>query len=120
MAKGKDLNPFNEHNPLKRARNRFNTLKDYFKKPKIDTSAQDEMLRQQNLARAELDEEENLRRKRFLSASAGVRAYRGSVLARAPTGNRAGSRTPSVTGGVGGAAGPDFSGGGTPYTGVPF
>jgi hypothetical protein len=60
------------------------------KKPKVDTSAQDEALEQQRLQMARLDEEENRRRKRLFSAAQGVRAYRGSPLFRAAPGDTAG------------------------------
>lgn len=80
-------------------------------KPTVDTSAQDQLLAQQNLDRAKLDEEENRRRKRLFSAAQGARAYRGSPLFRSAPSNTSGggAAAPAVaatragsTGAVGG------------------
>lgn len=60
------------------------------KPPAGDNAAQEEMLEQQRLAQAGLDEEENRRRKRFLSAAQGIRAYTGSSMFRAKPADRAG------------------------------
>lgn len=59
-------------------------------KPKADTSAQDAIAEQQKLAQAELDAEENRKRKQMLSSATGIRAYRGSPLFRAAPANTAG------------------------------
>jgi hypothetical protein len=59
------------------------------KSAKVDTSAQDAALAMQRVQQAQLDEEENRRRKRFLSAATGLRAFAGSALFR-----RAPSNTP--------------------------
>lgn len=85
------------------------------KKPKVDTSAQDAIAAQQRIDAAELDSEENRRRKRLLSAAMGVRAFTGSPLFRAAPANTAG-RAAAAAAAVGGAsaAGP----GGSGYTGA--
>lgn len=60
-------------------------------KPKVDTTAQDAALTQQRLEQAELDDEENRKRKRLLAAAVGPRAFTGSPLFRRAPGDRAGS-----------------------------
>jgi hypothetical protein len=79
------------------------------KKPKIDTTAQDEAMEQAKLAQAKLDEEENRRRKRLFGAASGARAFKGSAMFRARAGNTAGasasaSSSSSAAPRVGGAA----------------
>jgi hypothetical protein len=62
------------------------------KKPKAiqPTTAQLELEEQQRVQSAQLDAEENRRRKRFLSAQQGIRAFRGASLLRALPGNTSG------------------------------
>lgn len=69
-------------------------------KPKVDTSAQDEIAEQQRLMQADLDEEENRKRKQLLSAAQGIRAYSGSPLFRAAPSNKAGRAAPSAAAGA--------------------
>lgn len=67
------------------------------KPPKIDTTAQEEALEQARIERAQLDEEENRRRKRLFSAAAGARAFRGSPMFRARPSNTAGRASSSAS-----------------------
>lgn len=69
-------------------------------KPKPDTSAQEEALAAQRLQQAELDSEENRRRKRLLAAATGARAFTGSPLFRATPGNTATAAVGTATGGT--------------------
>lgn len=55
------------------------------------TPAQVALENQQMQQSAQLDQQENVRRKRLLSAAQGLRVFRGSALSRAPAGNSAGS-----------------------------
>lgn len=56
---------------------------------KADTSEQDAMLAQQRTQAATLDEEENRKRKQFLSNAQGLRSYRGSIFTRSNPSNTA-------------------------------
>lgn len=89
--------------------------RDSIHKPNIDTSAQDALLEQQRLEQADLDSEENRRRKRLLSAATGMRAFAGSPMFRAAPANTAG-RAAAAAASVGGAgaasAGGTYSSGG--------
>lgn len=82
--------------------------------PRIDTSPQDQILQQQKLMQAELDAEENRRRKRLLSAAQGIRAFRGSPLFRASPSNSVGrvAGAAAVVGGTGtgGSSGSTYTG----------
>ncbi len=69
-------------------------------KPEVDTSSQDAILEQQRLDSAKINDEENKRRKRLLSAAQGVRSYRGSVFSRASPSNTAGASSGSSSAAV--------------------
>lgn len=64
-----------------------------FSKPKAPkpTQAQLDLEQSQRVASAQLDKQENERRKRLLAAAQGLRAYRGAPIARSAPGNRAGT-----------------------------
>jgi hypothetical protein len=64
-------------------------------KKKPDLSAQEAMLEQQAIMRAQLDEEENRKRKRLLSAAQGIRSYRGSIFSRSGPSNTSGGASSS-------------------------
>lgn len=64
-------------------------------KPIQPTPEQLQLEASQRLQSAQLDKQENERRKRLLSAAQGVRAFRGSALFRGAPTNKAGSSAPA-------------------------
>jgi hypothetical protein len=99
-AKNALKNPFDFKGHYKAA---VKPIKD-FMTPKMpgETQAEADLRARQAEDSAELDEEENRRIKRLLSASRGTRAYRGSPMFRARPSNSAGRVTTAAGSGTAG------------------
>jgi hypothetical protein len=112
------LNPVSKKNLLSGGlSNLYDSIKtplDSLKPPKANgpTPEQVALERLQAEQLANLDVEENKRRKRLLLAVQGPRAYAGSPLLRAAPSNTAGAAAPSAIAGRGGGGGGAYAGGG--------
>ncbi len=123
MGKPVDRTIKSWYNPVGAAKDSFVAIKGAIK-PDLpqapgETPEQAAMRAQQAEMLAKLNDEQNRKLKRLLSAASGMRAFRGSALSRGTPGNRAGTGIASLidTGGSSSGSAGAAAGGGYSYGG---